>query len=62
VRWRLGDGATLTMLANPGDNPGKAPMAARGRVLYESTPGIAAEGTPATLPAWSVAVSLADAA
>jgi malto-oligosyltrehalose trehalohydrolase len=62
VRWRLGDGATLTMLANPGENSGKAPMAARGRVLYESTPGIVAEGTAATLPAWSVAVSLADAA
>ncbi|MPY69650.1 MAG: malto-oligosyltrehalose trehalohydrolase [Alphaproteobacteria bacterium] len=62
VRWRLGDGATLTMLANPGDDPCKAPMTARGRVLYESTPGIAADGTGAELPAWSVAVSLADAA
>lgn len=60
VRWILGDGAELMLLANPGDSVDSAPMAPRGRAIYESAPGIAAAA--GELPAWSAVALLADAA
>ncbi|MGF1610878.1 MAG: malto-oligosyltrehalose trehalohydrolase [Kiloniellales bacterium] len=60
VRWRLGDGAKLTLMANLGDQPSPAPTKPGGRVLYESAPGIAERVGSAPLPGWSVAVLLDD--
>jgi len=62
VRWRLGDGAVLTMIANLGDQPGSAPFTPSGRVLFESDDGIAERIGGGRLPPWSVAVFLKDAA
>ena len=62
VRWRLGDGAQLTLIANLGDTPCKAPFESGGRVLYESEEGIAARAATAALPGWSVAVLIDDTA
>jgi malto-oligosyltrehalose trehalohydrolase len=58
VRWTLGDGARLTLVANLGDAPAVAPIEPGGTVLYESTPGLSAHAASAPLPAWSVVVCL----
>ena len=62
VRWRLGDGAVLTLIANLHDDPCAAPMAPTGRVLYESAPGLAKGAASAPLPGWSVAAVLDESA
>jgi len=59
VRWRLGDGTRLTMIANLGDTPCKVPFEPGGRVLFETEAGIAAQAA-AALPGWSVAVLIDD--
>jgi len=60
ARWTLGDGSTLTLVANLGDLPASGPLDALGRVIYESRPGLAAlSGAP--MPPWSVCCSLEGA-
>jgi 1,4-alpha-glucan branching enzyme len=61
LRWTLGDGAVLTMIANLGDTPAARPIEPAGEVLYESAPGLAADAASALLPSWSVVVSLEKA-
>lgn len=56
VRWRLGDGAALSLLANLGDDGGAAPLVPGGRLLFETTPNTGS----GDLPPWSAAWLLAD--
>lgn len=58
--WRLGDGATLSLIANLGDDPGAPPAKPEGRLLYESAAGIARGAASGPLPGWSVAALLKD--
>ena len=62
LRWRLGDGTQLTMIANLGDTPCKVPFEPDGRVLFETEAGIAAQAAATALPGWSVAVLIDDTA
>ena len=62
VRWHLGDGARLTLLANLGDAPCKADFEPDGSVLFETETGIAARAATVALPGWSVAVLIDDLA
>lgn len=61
VRWRLGDGSDLTLLANLGDHPLPASGEAlpAGKLLYVEPAGAAAVwedgGTPPAMPPWCVA-------
>ncbi len=55
VRWRLGDGAALSLCCNLGDAAQvAAPASPGGRVLYASQPGLEALVEAGTLPPWSV--------
>ena len=62
VRWTLGGGATLTLIANLGDMPAAAPIDPNGTVLYESNPGLDAGLQSAPMPPWSVLVCLEEVA
>lgn len=61
IHWRLGDGATLTMIANLGAAPVDCPADLAGTVLYESDSGLALGAATAPLPPWSVVVSFEKA-
>jgi len=61
IHWTLGDGATLTMIANLGSTPADCLAELAGTVLYESNSGLADGVTTAPLPPWSVVVSLEKA-
>ena len=58
VRWRLADGAVLTLIANLRDDPCAAPIAPQGRVLHESLADSGDGAADGTLPGWSVVVLL----
>ncbi len=58
VRWTLGDGAILTLVANLGDAPASAPIVPEGEILYETAAGLGADAASAPLPQWSVIVCL----
>jgi malto-oligosyltrehalose trehalohydrolase len=62
VRWRLADGAVLSLDANLSGDPqsGGRSRAREGRLLYESQPGVAASLAAGALPAWSVLWTIAD--
>jgi len=57
VAWRLGDGSTLTLLANPGDSPLSVTTAEfpAGEPLYTYPPGVTINTTADRLPPWCVA-------
>jgi maltooligosyltrehalose trehalohydrolase len=65
VKWRLGDGSDLIMLANLSDTdwtlPALASQAWAGKLIYETSPGLSAGLQSGTLPPWSVVVRLNDA-
>ena len=60
MHWTLGDGATLTLIANLGNRPAAAPVDPAGTVLYESNAGLAAGVLSAPMPPWSVLVCLEE--
>ena len=62
VRWTLGDGAILTLIANLGDGPAPAPIDPAGTALYESAPGLGVSLLSAPMPDWSVLVCLEERA
>lgn len=59
VRWRLGDGSQLHLVANLSGTPAARVAGLPGRVLFETENGLAQAGD---LPPWSVAVTLGDRA
>jgi uncharacterized membrane protein len=52
----------MSLLANLSDTPCDAPVAATGRVLFETQAGVAENAATGPLPGWAVAVLLEDAA
>jgi maltooligosyltrehalose trehalohydrolase len=61
ARWLLGDGSTLTVLANLGDEPLSVSAPPRHCILYETHPGTGAPDCDGQVPAWSVTWSLYEA-
>jgi malto-oligosyltrehalose trehalohydrolase len=62
VAWTLGDGATLELVAHLDGEPGRgARVPARGRVLFETSPGVADDAAAGRLRPWSVAWRLIEA-
>lgn len=60
VHWKLAGGSALTLIANLSSEPCNAPMLTRGRVLFESEPGLVRKADSRPMPAWSVAAVLDD--
>ncbi len=62
VRWHLGDGSGLTLVANPGDSslPVTATDLPAGKPLYISPPGLTIDAATDRLPPWCVAWFLQD--
>ena len=58
VRWRLGDGALLHLIANLADTPILIAAQPRGRLLYTTHPEFGAALTGSGLAPWTVAWSL----
>lgn len=59
MQWRLADGSVLHVRANLGDEPASGlPPMPDGEPLYETGPGIAADGAAGRLPPWSVVWAL----
>lgn len=55
VRWRLGDGARLMLLANLGDSPAEGPLDFSGTAVYLSQPDLPAIFASGYMPPWCVA-------
>ena len=55
VKWRLGDGSCLHLIANLGEVPVQRTEPPVGRLLYEIPPGAGTAIGQGILPAWSVA-------
>jgi malto-oligosyltrehalose trehalohydrolase len=62
VSWTLDDGSTLALAANLGDDPCLELERPRGRVLFESEPGVVGGLGERGLPGWSAAWFLAGGA
>lgn len=54
VSWIMGDGAELTLIANLAKDEAAGTDTPPGRLIFETVPGMAVNGVPATLPPWSV--------
>jgi len=61
VRWRMGDGTLLRLLANFSDTSTLQPMLAQGRLLYTTHPEFGAALTGSALAPWCAVWSLAAA-
>ena len=61
VTWTLGDGTSLALAANLGDDACAELGRPRGRVLFESEPGVVGSPASGGLPGWSAAWFLAAA-
>ena len=61
VRWRLGDGAQLTLLANLGDAPVEGVLHFAGTALYLSQPGLPDIFSNGRMPAWCAAWFIEEA-
>jgi 1,4-alpha-glucan branching enzyme/maltooligosyltrehalose trehalohydrolase len=62
VRWRLGDGARLTLLANLGDSPVDGVIDFAGTAFYLSQAGLAETLAAGRMPSWSAAWFIEEAA
>ncbi|MCC7547281.1 MAG: malto-oligosyltrehalose trehalohydrolase [Burkholderiales bacterium] len=61
VRWHMGDGAVLRLLANLGPTSTTRPMHTGGRLLYTTHPEFGAAHTGSALAPWCVVWSLGSA-
>ena len=61
VRWRLGDGARLTLLANLGDGPVEGTLRFAGTAFYLSQPGLPEILTAGRMPPWCAAWFIEEA-
>ena len=62
VRWRLGDGARLVLVANLAAAPAPGAQPPPGEVLFTTPPDTALRCAAGAMPAWSVVVALQDVA
>jgi maltooligosyltrehalose trehalohydrolase len=62
VRWTLGDGSVLALIANLADRMSEISVAAEGEVLFASHPDLLAELREGRAPPWSVLWFLAQRA
>ena len=62
ARWTLGDGATLSLIANLGDQASEVSVAAEGEVLFASPPELVTGSREGRLPPWTVLWLLAQRA
>jgi len=61
VRWHLGDGARLTLLANLGDGPVEGALHFAGTALYLSQPGLPDIFSTGRMPPWCAAWFIEEA-
>jgi malto-oligosyltrehalose trehalohydrolase len=62
ARWRMGDGATLTLAVNLAEQPTPLPSELAGPVLFETTPGAADAARAGELPGFTVVALMERAA